>query len=276
MPHRKIPALRGLYWCLEAWRALRASPQPVFSMAMWLSLGVFLPGIQFFVVFLLTVFYGGVVSTLHKKSHGEKVWLGDFFNGFKSLPRFLSLFMVGFPTVLFGIFSGTVLMNALGPDMMQSLTQAAGKPPSKELADTIAPLILGVLLKLLPAGIVIGWIVFLAVPRAMLDKRLGLLALWDAVRAIFTNIGALLVFSLCIMIAAVALSFLLVIPLALIAGAGPVLGSVLQTFILVFVSTLGWALYLNAMYIAWRDIFMSDAIAPVSPTKDLPETQIEV
>ena len=276
MPHRKIPALRGLHWCLEAWRALRASPQPVFSMAMWLSLGVFLPGIQFFVVFLLTVFYGGVVSTLHKKSHGEKVWLGDFFNGFKSLPRFLSLFMVGFPTVLFGIFSGTVLMNALGPDMMQSLTQAAGKPPSKELADTIAPLILGALLKLLPAGIVIGWIVFLAVPRAMLDKRLGLLALWDAVLAIFTNIGALLVFSLCIMVTAVALSLLLAIPLALIAGAGPVLGSVLQTFILVFISTLGWSLYLHAMYIAWRDIFMSDAIAPVPKIKDLPETQIEV
>lgn len=275
MSHRKIPALRGLYWCLEAWRALRASPQPVFSMAMWLSLGVLLPGIQFFVVFLIAVFYGGVISTLHKKHQGEKVWLGDFFNGFKSLPRFLSLFMVGFPTVLFGIFSGTVLMNALGPDMVQSLTQAS-KPPSKELVEAIGPVLVAVLLKLLPLGILIGWIIFLAVPRAMLDKRLGLLALWDAVRAIFSNIGALVLFSLCILIALVALSFLLAIPLALISGAGAVVGSVLQTFILIFISTLGLALYLNAMYIAWRDIFMSDAKAPISETKDLPETQIEV
>lgn len=275
MSHRKIPALRGMYWCLEAWRALRASPQPVFSMAMWLSLGMFLPGIQFFVVFLLTVFYGGVISTLHKKSHGEKVWLGDFFNGFKFFPRFLSLFIVGFPTVLFGIFSGAVLANALGPDMLQSLAKAS-QPPNKELVEAIGPLLLSILLKLLPLGIVISWIIFLAVPRAMIDKRLGLLALWDAVRAIFTNIGALLVFSLCIMIAAVALSFLLAIPLALISGAGAVVGSVLQTFVLVFISTLGWALYLNAMYIAWRDIFMIDAIAPISEIKELPETQIEV
>ena len=275
MQHRKIPATRGLYWCLEAWRSLRASPQPVFSMAMWLSLGVFLPGLNFFVVILLTVFYGGVMSTLHKKHQGEKVWLGDFFNGFKSLPRFLGLFMVGFPTVLFGVFAGTVLMNALGPDMVQSLTQAS-KPPSKELIEAVAPVILGVILKLLPVGIVIGWVIFLAVPRAMLDKRLGMLALWDAVRAIFTNIGALVLFSLCIFIVAVLMSFLLAIPLALIGGTSATVANVLQTFVLIFISTLGTALYLNAMYIAWRDIFMSDAVVPISSVKELPETQIEV
>lgn len=275
MQHRKIPAARGLYWCLEAWRLLRASPQPVFSMAMWLSLGMFLPGLNFFVVILLTVFYGGVISTLHKKHQGEKAWLGDFFNGFKSLARFLSLFMVGFPTVLLGIFAGSVLINALGPDMVQSLAQA-NQPPSKELIEAVAPLILGVILKLLPVGIVIGWIIFLAVPRAMLDKRLGLLALWDAVRAIFTNIGALVLFSLCILIAAIVMSVLLAIPLALIGGASAAVAGVLQTFILIFISTLGSALYLNAMYIAWRDIFMSDAVAPISGVKDSPETQIEV
>lgn len=275
MSHRKIPAIRGLHWCLEAWRLLKSSPQPVFSMAMWLSLGMFLPGLNFFVVIMLTVFYGGVISTLHKKTQGEKVWLGDFFNGFKSFPRFLGLFLVGLPTVLFAIFSSSVLINALGPDMAQSLTQAT-QPPSKELIEAVAPVILSVLLKLLPAGIVVGWIIFLAVPRAMLDKRLGLLALWDAVRAIFSNIGALVLFSLCIMMTVLLISFLLAIPLALISSAGSFVAGMLQTFILVFISTLGWALYLNAMYIAWRDIFMSDAVAPVSKIKDLPETQIEV
>jgi hypothetical protein len=99
--------------------------------------------------------------------------------------------------------------------------------------EAIGPVLVAVLLKLLPLGIVIGWIIFLAVPRAMLDKRLGLLALWDAVRAIFSNIGALLVFSVCIMIAAVTLSVLLAIPLALVTSAGAAVGSVLQTFVLV-------------------------------------------
>ena len=165
-------------------------------------------------------------------------------------------------------------MNALGPDMVQSLTQAS-KPPSKELIEAVAPVILGVILKLLPVGIVIGWIIFLAVPRAMLDKRLGMLALWDAVRALFTNIGALVLFSLCIFIVAVLMSFLLAIPLALIGGTSATVANVLQTFVLIFISTLGTALYLNAMYIAWRDIFMNDAVAPISAVKDLPETQIE-
>lgn len=274
MPHRKIPAIRGLHWCLEAWRNLKASPQPVFSMAMWLSLGMFLPVLNFFVVILLTVFYGGVVSTLHKKFSGSAVSLGDFFNGFKTLPRFLGLFMVGFPTVLFAIFSSTVLINALGPDAAKALAQA-GQAPSKELIDTIAPVLIGVMLKLLPAAMVIGWLVFLAVPRVILDKRLGLLALWDAARAIFTNLGAMLLFSIGIMISVIAASFILAIPLALIATTGAIAG-VLQTFVIVLFSTLGWALYLNAMYLAWRDIFMDDAISTPTENRPPPEAQIEV
>ncbi|MGH8049880.1 MAG: hypothetical protein ACREPB_04395 [Arenimonas sp.] len=275
MSHRKIPALRGLYWCLEAWRNLRASPQPIFSMAMWLSLGMLLPGPNVFMAILITVFYGGMISSLHKKYQGEQTGLGNFFDGFKSLSRFLSLFTAGLPTVLFAIFSGTVLINAIGADTLQSLSQAT-QPPSKEMAEAIFPILFEVILKLLPIGIVAGWLVFLAVPRSMLDKRLGLLALFDAVRAIFTNLGALILFSGCILAAIVFISFVLAIPLALIAGAGGALASILQTFVLVFISTLGWALYLNAMYIAWRDIFMPDATAPVYEAKDLPETQIEV
>ena len=275
MSHRKIPASRGLYWCLEAWRNFKASPQPVLSMAMWLSLGVFLPVLNFFMVILITVFYGGVISTLHKKALGEKPAIGDFFNGFKTLPRFLGLFMVGFPTVLFAFFSSTVLMNALGPDAAKALTETAGQPPSKELVNAIAPVLLDVMLKLLPIGIVIGWVIFLAVPRVMLDRRLGLLALWDAIRAIFSNLGAMLLFTAGIMLAAFIASFLLAIPLAFLAGAGPLAG-ILQTFAIVFICTLGWALYLNAMYIAWRDIFMGDAIAPPTNNPPPPEAQIEV
>lgn len=275
MPHRKIPALRGLYWCLEAWRNLRASPQPIFSMAMWLSLGMLLPGPNVFMAILITVFYGGMISSLHKKHRGEQTGLGSFFDGFRSLSRFLSLFTTGLPTVLFAIFSGTVLMNALGPDLIKSLSEAT-QPPSNELVEAVGPVLLEVMFKLLPIGIVVGWLVFLAVPRSMLDKRLGLLALFDAARAIFSNLGALLLFSGCIFAAILLISFVLAIPLALIAGVGGALASLLQTFVLVFISTFGWALYLNAMYIAWRDIFMPDAAAPVYEVKDMPETQIEV
>lgn len=275
MPHRKIPALRGLYWCLEAWRNLRASPQPIFSMAMWLSLGMLLPGPNVFMAILITVFYGGMISSLHKKHRGEQAGLGSFFDGFRSLSRFLSLFTTGLPTVLFAIFSGTVLMNALGPDLIKSLSEAT-QPPSNELVEAVGPVLLEVMFKLLPIGIVVGWLVFLAVPRSMLDKRLGLLALFDAARAIFSNLGALLLFSGCIFAAILLISFVLAIPLALIAGVGGALASLLQTFVLVFISTFGWALYLNAMYIAWRDIFMPDTAAPVYEVKDMPETQIEV
>lgn len=276
MPHRKIPASRGLYWCIEAWRNFKVSPQPVLTMSMWLSLGMFLPVLNFFMMILITVFYGGVISALHKKSRGENVSIGDFFNGFKTLPRFLGLFMVGFPTVIFAFFSSMVLMNALDPETAKALTETAGQPPSKELLGAIAPFLPEVMMKLLPFGVVIGWVIFLAVPRVMLDKRLGLLALWDAIRAIFGNLGAMLLFTAGIMLAAFIASFLLAIPLAFVAGAGALAG-MLQTFAIVFICTLGWALYLNAMYIAWRDIFMGDdLVAPPTDNPPPPEAQIEV
>ena len=243
-------------------------------MAMWLSLGIFLPVLNFFVAILITVFYGGIISALHKKMTGQPVWLGDFFDGFKSIPRFLGLFMVGFPTFLFAILTSSVLFNALGPDAAKTLFQT-GQPPSPELLQTVLPVLLEVIFKLLPLGVVIGWIVFLAIPRVVLDKRLGLLALFDAVRAMFSNLGALLLFSAGIFIVFIVACFILNILLVLIAGAGALAG-ILQIFLMVMISTLGWSLYLNAMYIAWRDIFMQQTSAPMSEDSQIPETQIEV
>jgi len=277
MSHRKIPATRGFYWCVEAWRNFRASPQPIFSMAMWLSLGSFLPVLNLLVVVLLTVFYGGVISALHKRALGERIWLGDFFNGFKSTPRFLGLFMAGLPTVLLMIFIGLALSSVLSPETLEILTKS-GQPPSKEAMaalETMAPAFVGVMLKLLPIGIVAGWIVFLAVPRVMLDKRMGLMALWDALRALFANIGALLLFSATMFAAIIFFLVLMSIPIALISGSGALAG-VLQTFMIVFISTMYWALYLHAMYIAWRDIFMSEVQAPHAEAAHLPSAQIEV
>ena len=243
-------------------------------MSIWLSLGMLLPGLNFFMLILITVFYGGAISALHKKAHGAQAGIGDFFNGFKSLPRFLSLFMTGLPTMLFALFSSSVLMQALGPDVAQTLAQP-GYTPSPELIEKIAPVLIGALLKLLPAAVVVGWIVFLAVPRSILDGRLGFLALWDALRAIIGNIGALCLFSLGMLLSVVAASFVLAIPMALIGNAGA-LAPVLQTFVLVFISTLAWAWYLNAMYIAWRDIFMPDIGAAVSEPEQADQAQIEV
>lgn len=274
MSYRKIPALRGLLWCLDAWRLLKASPQPLFTMTMWLSLGTFLPLLNFFVLVLLTVFYGGVISALHKKAGGEAARPGDFFNGFKSLPRFLGLWLVGVPNIVFAIFASSVLLKALGPDVAQMIAQG-GQMPDQALLRAAAPAVLAAAAKLLPIGIVIGWIIFLAVPRVMLDKRPGIGALSDALSALVGNLGAMILFSVGYVAAAMATSVLLAIPLAMIGSAGALAG-MLQTFLLVFISTLGWALYLNAMYVAWRDIFMRDAEKTDSENTTPPETQIAV
>jgi hypothetical protein len=275
MSHRKIPASRGLSWCVEAWRQFRAAPQPVFSMAMWLSLGTFLPLLNFFVLLLITVFYGGVISSLHKKSTGAAQSYGDFLNGFRSVPAFIGLFFVGLPNIAFAIFASSVLVNALGPELAQSLSQ--GVQPSPETLQAVLPALMVAAVKLLPIAVVMGWVIFLAVPRVILDKRQGFAALLDALRAIYRNLGAFILFSAALLMATVVLSVLMAIPFALVNAAGALAG-VLRTFILIFVSTFGWALYLNAMYIAWRDIFMTDtastAFAPDHHKNE--EAQIEV
>lgn len=274
MSHRKIPALRGLYWCFEALRNLWAAPQPIFSMAMWLTLGNFLPFANVLVMMLLTVFYGGMLITLHKKTIGEKPLFGDFFHGFKSLREFLGLVLTGMPTVFFALFAMSVIVNAIGIDNINAISKM-GPKPDMELLEKMLPVFLSTLMKLLPIGIVASWIVFLAVPRVALDKRLGLLALRDALSALIGNLAAFILFSIGMGAGMLLTIIVLSIPLALIASLGN-LAAIAQPFILIFISSLFYAVYLNAMYIAWRDIFMTDKAAPVSQTKELPETQIEV
>ncbi len=275
MSHRKIPATRGLFWCIEAWRQFRAAPQPLFSMAMWLSLGTFLPLLNFFVLLLITVFYGGMISTLHKRASGAAQTYGDFFNGFQSLPRFIGLFFIGLPNIVFAIFASGLLVNALGPDLAQSITK--GVQPTPEALQAVLPAVMAAALKLMPVAIMIGWMIFLAVPRVVLDKRQGFVALLDAVRAIYSNLGAFILFSAALLLAAVVLSVMMAIPFALLNATGALAG-VLRTFILIFVSTFAFSFYLNAMYIAWRDIFMTETTGTASRPgqQKEQEAQIEV
>lgn len=274
MSHRKIPAVRGLLWCFEALRNVWSAPQPIFSMAMWLTLGNFLPGVNVAVMMLLTVFYGGMLITLHKKTLGERPLFGDFFQGFKSLREFLGLVLTGTPTVLFALLAMSMLVNAIGIDNINAIGNM-GQTPDMDLLKKIAPAFLSTSLKLLPVGVLVSWIVFLAVPRVAFDKRLGLAALYDAVQALFSNLAALVLFSVGMAVGLVLMIIALTIPLALIASLGN-LAAIVQPLILIFVSTLFYAVYLNAMYIAWQDIFMTGSTTPISETKDLPETQIEV
>ena len=165
--------------------------------------------------------------------------------------------------------------NALGPDLAQSITK--GVQPTPEALQAVLPAVMAAALKLMPVAIMIGWMIFLAVPRVVLDKRQGFVALLDAVRAIYSNLGAFILFSAALLLAAVVLSVMMAIPFALLNATGALAG-VLRTFILIFVSTFAFSFYLNAMYIAWRDIFMTETTGTASRPgqQKEQEAQIEV
>jgi hypothetical protein len=278
MSCRKVSAHRGLAWLAQAWRMIWLAPKPFIPMVMWLSIGLLMPVLSLFSLLMVGVLYGGVISALHKKNMTGQANLTDIFNGFKSAPHFLGLWAVGSPVMVFALLSSFALVSAIGSDMAQQMAQ--GQPPDQKVMEALLPVMMSTMLNLLPLGALVFWLVFIAVPRVMLDSRGPVAALIDAVRAIFVNFFALFLFTLAYGVAMGVTLVLLAIPVSLFALLGP-LGGIAQAVFIMFMTTLCLLLYLAAMYCAWQDMYQEKAeIADSGMNKEkivTPDTtQIEV
>jgi hypothetical protein len=259
MTHRKISATRGFVWLAQAWRLIWSAPQPLIPMTMWLCVGLLVPIISLFTLIMIAVFYGGVISALHKKIRFGHARMRDLFNGFQSLPHFWSLLVVGVPAVLLALAISLAFVTALGPDLAQQMAQ--GQQPDQKTIEALLPAISRGLLKLVPLGILVFWLLLVAVPRVILDGRHGISALLDAVRAIASNFLALLFFTLAYMTVMGVVTVLLAVPTSLLVMLGPI-GVIAQAAFMMLIMTLALVLYLAAMYCAWLDMYAEQASDP--------------
>jgi len=263
--HRKVEAGRGAGWIVDGLAQLKANGGVFASMGLLMGFLSALPFVGLLPGLLGPVFHGGLVNALDTQRRGGTPTFGQLFDGFSRPGAFGRLFPLVAVAILMGIFAVIVLLVAMGPAIFQMIRQS-GDPQPEQILALFLPMALAFLV-LFPVVMLFSWMVFLAVPRAMLEGIPGFSALRESLRAVGANIGAFIINLLCwvALMAVLMLPMLLVTMMfgALFSGSG--LASMLAQII---VSTLFGAVYVviytASMYQAWLEIY-----APTPDAADL-------
>ena len=270
--HRKVEVGRGAGWIVDGLGRLSRhggvfaslglllgllNALPAFAPLLGLLVGALVQMVLALVIALLApVFHAGLVSAFDSSERGEAPALSQLFDGFSrpgALGRLTPLLLV---LLLAFVFAIVVVLIAMGPALL-GMMEGGGEPTPEQLLGLFLPMGL-VFLLLFPLSVLLGWMMFLAVPRAMLGGVSGFTALRESLGAIGTNIGAFIINFLCW----IALMMVMMLPLMLVSVLMGALfaGNGLMTMLSqVVVSTLFGAVYAvvftASMYQAWREIY---------------------
>lgn len=253
--HRKVEAGRGAGWIVDGLGQLKSHGGTFASIGLLLGFMSSLPFVGILLALLGPVFHGGLVSAFDTRQRGGAPTISQLFDGFSRPGAFGRLFPLVAAMLMVGIFAVVVVLVAVGPAILTMVSEG-GDPQPEQVMAMLAPMAL-VFLLLFPVAVLFGWMMFLAVPRAMLEGVSGFTALRESLAAIGANIGAFIVNFLCwialMLVMMVPMMLLVVVFGALFGGSG--LSSILAQ---VIVNTLFGAVYAvvytASMYQAWREI----------------------
>jgi membrane-anchored glycerophosphoryl diester phosphodiesterase (GDPDase) len=117
---------------------------------------------------------------------------------------------------------------------------------------------------ILPLGILVHWVTLLAVPLASVAEQSGGNAIKQALQATFSNLPALIVNLICLIIVSVIVIFICIIPIlivSLVFSSSPTLMNIASIPFTALMTALIIALMSANMLEAYRDIFTDGEIA---------------
>jgi hypothetical protein len=264
MSHRSLSASRGAGWITDGIAVFSGQPRAYVLACLALGLLASLPILGIFVGLFMPVFYAGLLSLLHRQARGETVAPANLFDGFQQPGAFVRVLPLVLVNLAFAFAVLVLVLVLLGPALFE-LARSAPNEPSPEQVLALMPKIGVMLLVLLPVGVVFGWLMLLALPRAMLGEVAGVQALRESMAAMMSNLGALLVNLLCLAAVMFVLILLAMIPLGLVGVVqqqSPALGFLLQIPVMTVVTGAILVLYCATQYQAWREIFAGGNSAP--------------
>lgn len=279
---RKLAAFRGFAWVIDGLAVARARPWPYLQLCLWFGLLAVTPVINVLFVFVGGVFLqAGLVSALDTQGRGDGMRLRQLFDGVRQPGAFVRLLPIAALKIAFGLVALWVLSDAIGPELMQVVRD--NKTGQLDAAQTVllqnaAARVLQVGVLVAPLGVLVNWLVVLAVPQAMLGDTGGATALGRAFAAIVANPLVMLANLVLVFSVTILASLVLVIPVAiLIALVGPAssLAALLQAAL--FTSLVAWSVGLDGvvMWRAWRDLFAAPDDPAAIGAVTAPVTQIE-
>ncbi|WP_028920157.1 BPSS1780 family membrane protein [Pseudoxanthomonas suwonensis] len=275
---RKLPASAGAEWVLGGFTLLRRAPVALGTLgALWgllaslvVTLGLAVPALgtilQLLVALAGPVLFAGLVWAVREVAHGRPALPAHLLQGWNE-GRWPQLLATLLPQVAAGLLLGVMLLVLVGPQQLQHLAQAseelnamaqAGQQPTPEEVEALVAglpsgrILLWLLLGL-AAAVAVAMTVFVSVPRILFDRRDGLPAMGDSLRACLRNLPALVVFLLLVMVAIFAIYFgVLMLTLVVQLLAGPVVAMWIAQMLMMAVLM---PLLAGAVYTAWTQLF---------------------
>lgn len=198
MSHRSVPAARGIEWIQSAARLLLQNPAPFALMGLLLAMIGFVPLLGGLALLVLgPALHGGLVHAAARQLRGEPAEPGDLFEAFRRPGRLGPMLLLCLPNVAL-----LAVLVALGVMALFAFGLAAvvmGAAERGEMVSTEA--LLGALgggglllfaLVLIPLALLVGALLFFAVPAVMLRGAEPFAAMRASLAACLSSPGAFL------------------------------------------------------------------------------------
>jgi hypothetical protein len=269
MTIRKLDAGRGAGWITDGIAVFKSNPGTYLTACVLLGLISSLPLVGVFFALFMPVMYAGLLSLLHRQARGEPIATGQMFDGFQQPGAFSRLLPIVLINLAVGFVIVIILAVTIGVALFQLIrANQAHQPPDPQMLLALLPKFAVLLVILLPIGVFFGWVMMLAIPRAMLGNVPGMTAVREGVSAVMANFLPLLVNLLCLSLLMFVIILIMLIPfmlLGVVQQRSFFLGMLIQIPVMAVFTGGIVALYCAVMYQAWREVFGEDAAPPPAP-----------
>jgi len=194
MTIRKLSAGRGAGWITDGIAVFKSNPGTYLTACVVVGLLSSLPVFGLFFGLLMPVMYGGLLSVLQHQARGEQTAVGQIFDGFQQPGAFARLLPIVLINLAIAFVIVIIVFVTIGVAVFQLIRESqAHQQPDPQMVMALLPKFALLLLFLLPIGVLFGWVMLLAIPRAMLGQVPGMTALREALSAVASNFLPLLV-----------------------------------------------------------------------------------
>lgn len=259
MTMRKVTAGRGAAWINESIATLKHGGSTFWIPALIIGLLGAIPYLGAVQGLFILFFYASLILCINNPQQNNNAFSG-FQNG--NFNRIL-------PILLLNIAFACIVILATLPQLkVVAEVTISGQELSEEQALQFLKDVFKHMTWMLPLGILLHWVSLLALPLASIGQQPGGNAIKQALQATFSNLPALIVNFICLVIVSICIIFICMIPFGIISiifNSSPMLTNIASIPFATIMTTLIIGLMSANMFHAYRDIFGD---AEVTATKD--------
>lgn len=248
MSYQKVEAGRGLAWITEGVQLLMKNPGVLLVMAFLLGLFQAIPLLNFLMIIVGPALVGGYLYALRETDQGGTAQIGQLFLAFQQPGKAGPMLALCIPWIV-GVVLMIVCMFLFGGAAMMAMFAGGASQSAGGMAAGMAGMFVGLVI-VLAIIFVISALLFFAIPRVMFDNVEPFAAMKESLSAVLANIGPLLLYGVILLVG----FFVLGLLIAWI----PFLG-------MIVIMTLYYGVSSAAVYLAYRDVFGTSAVAAEMP-----------